>query len=551
MVSRIGRYAQIIDILWKYGFGIALEKAFPGKKRFRLPGSEESTDQSTVYERARLALEELGPTFVKFGQIMSTRTEIFPPEFIFQLKKLQDHAKPLPFSEVLAVLQQTCPNLDEWFCEIDESPVASASIGQVHRAVLKDGTVVAIKVQRPGIPDQIENDLAILKSMAERIEAVFPESRMYNPVGLVQDFATQIRKELDFTRDGRNAERMSRNFKDVPGIHFPKIYWEYSSAHLLVMEYVTGVRVDNVEAITAMGCNPHDIAIRGFNAYLKMIFEDGFFHGDPHPGNLLVSETGELVFLDFGIVGVLRPEKKQLFVNLLFAMTTDDVDMILKALEGFGIFVAEENREALRDDLYIMLHDFGGGDEIAQLNFSLMINEFTEAMRRYNLKVPMSLMLLLKTLMMVLDVAVRLDPKFSFSGEVTPYLRKLADSNVLSAAYMKRASNSLLEAVDAAFDMPRNVNLMLKRLSTGSVRLEIVDTDLKKLQMALDRASDKILVGLVVAALVVGSSLVLQASPINMPKEVMWVAVLGYTAAALCGFYAIYHVIFLKMRLER
>jgi len=551
MVTRIRRYAQIIDILWKYGFGIVLEKAFPGRMRLRLPGTEQTSDQSTVYERVRLALEELGPTFVKFGQIMSTRTEIFPPELIEELKKLQDHAKPLPFSEVVAVIQQTCPKLEDWFCEIDESPVASASIGQVHRAVLKDGTVVALKIQRPGIPDQIENDLAILTSMAERIEAVFPESRMYNPSGLVQDFATQIRKELDFTRDGRNAERMARNFRDVPGIHFPKIYWEYSSSRLLVMEYVKGVRIDNVEAITAQGCNPHDIAVRGFNAYLKMIFEDGFFHGDPHPGNLLVSEMGDLVFLDFGIVGVLRPEKKQLFVNLLFAMTTDDVDMIIKALEGFGIFVAEENREGLRDDLYIMLHDFGGGDEIAQFNFGLMINELTEVMRRYNLKVPMSLMLLLKTLVMVFDVAVRLDPKFSFGGEITPYLRKLADSNVLSAGYMKRASNSLLEAVDAAFDLPRNVNLMLKRLSTGTVRIEVVDTDLKKLQMALDRSSDKIMIGLVVAALVVGSSLVLQASPISMPKEVVWVAVLGYTAAVLCGFYAIYHVIFLKLRLER
>src|SRR5208283_3616646 len=318
----------------------------------------------------------------------------------------------------------------------------------------------------------------------------------------------------------------------------------YSSPRLLVMEFVKGVRIDNVETITAQGSDPHDIAVRGFNAYLKMIFEDGFFHGDPHPGNLLISEMGDLVFLDFGIVGVLRPEKNQ-----LFAMTTDDVDMILKTLEGFGIFVAEESREALRDDLYLMLHDFGGGDEIAQFNFGLMINELTEVMRRYSLKVPMSLMLLLKTLVMVFDVAVRLDPQFSFGGEITPYLRKLADSNVLSAGYMKRASNSLLEAVDAAFDLPRNVNLMLKRLSTGTVRLEVVDTDLKKLQMALDRASDKIMIGLVVAALVVGSSLVLQASPIAMPKEVMWVAVLGYTAAVLCGFYAIYHVIFLKLRL--
>ncbi|MGD0534619.1 MAG: AarF/ABC1/UbiB kinase family protein [Methanoregula sp.] len=551
MVTRIGRYAQIIDILGKYGFGIVLEQAFPGKTRFRLPGTEQAPDQSTVYERVRLVLEELGPTFVKFGQIMSTRTEIFPPELIAQLKKLQDHAKPLPFSEVLGVIQQTCPKLEDWFCEVDETPVASASIGQVHRAVLKDGTVVALKVQRPGIPDLIENDLAILQSMAERIEAVFPESRMYNPTGLVQDFATQIRKELDFTRDGRNAERMARNFQNVPGIHFPKIYWEYSSPHLLVMEFVKGVRIDNVEAITAQGCDPHDIAVRGFYAYLKMIFEDGFFHGDPHPGNLLVSDMGDLVFLDFGIVGLLRPEKKQLFITLLIALTTDDVDMILKALEGFGIVVAEENREALRDDLYIMLHDFGGGDEIIQFNFGLMINELTEVMRRYSLKVPMSLMLLLKTLVMVLDDAVRLDPKFSFGSEITPYLRKLSDSSILSAGYAKRASNSLLEAVDAAFDLPRNINLMLKHVSTGTIRLGIVESDLKKFEMALDRASDKIIVGLIVAALVVGSSLVLQASPVSMPKEVMWVAVLGYTAAVLCGFYAIYHVVFLKMRLER
>jgi len=170
-------------------------------------------------------------------------------------------------------------------------------------------------------------------------------------------------------------------------------------------------------------------------------------------------------------------------------------------------------------------------------------------MRRYNLKVPMSLMLLLKTLVMVFDVAVRLDPKFNFGNEITPYLRKLGDSNVLSAGYMKRASNSMLEAVDAVFDLPRNINLMLRRLSTGSVKLEFVD--IKTLQMAIDRASDKVMMGLVVAALVVGSSIVLQASPINMPQQVIWVAIFGYTAAVLCGFYAIYHVIFLKLRLER
>ncbi|MCX6689507.1 MAG: AarF/ABC1/UbiB kinase family protein [Methanoregula sp.] len=552
MVTRIRRYAQIIDILGKYGFGIVLEKIFPSRLRFRLPtASGAASETSTTYERVRLALEELGPTFVKFGQIMSTRTELLPPEMIEELKKLQDHAKPLPFSDVLSVIHQTCPNIDDWFTEIEETPVASASIGQVHRAILKDGTYVALKVQRPGIEEIIENDLNILKSMAERIEAVFPETRIYNPTGMVEDFAHQIRKELDFTRDGRNADRMARNFRDVPGVHFPKIYWDFTSSHLLVMEFIEGVRIDDVESITAMGVDPHAIGVCGFNAYLKMIFEDGFFHGDPHPGNLFVTKEGTVVFLDFGIVGILRPEKRQLFINLLFALTTDDIEMMLKSLEGFGIVIDEVSREALRDDLYIMMHDFGGGDSVSQFSFHLVVSELTEAMRRYNLKVPMSLMLLLKVFMMVLDIGVRLDPKFNFGDEITPYLRKLADTNTLSAAYVKRASNSMMEAVDGLFDLPRNFNLMLKRLSTGTIRLEVVDTDLQKLQMALDRASDKIMIGLVVAALVVGSSLVLLTSPLTLPPQIMWVAVLGYTAALLCGFYAIYHVIFLKFRLER
>jgi ubiquinone biosynthesis protein len=551
MVSRIMRYAQIADVLSKYGFSIGLETLFPGRVRFRLPTKGKITDASTVYERIRLALEELGPTFVKFGQIMSTRTELLPPEMIDQLKKLQDHAKPLPFSEIRAVLEQNCPNIDELFCGIDETPVASASLAQVHSAVLKDGTRVALKVQRPGIGEIIETDISILQSMAERIETVFPETRLYNPVGMVDDFAHQIVKELDFTRDSRNADRMSRNFRGVPGIRFPKVYWEYSSPRVMAMDFIEGVRIDDPEAIAAMGLDPHEIGVRGFQAYLKMIFEDGFFHGDPHPGNLLVTKEGDIVFLDFGIVGILRPEKRQNFINLLFALVNDDIELMLRSLEGFGIVIAEDDREALRDDLYIMMHDFGGGDDVSQLNFRLVVTELTEAMRRYRLKVPMNLMLLLKVFMMVLDIGVRLDPQFNFGKEVTPYLTKLADTGNLSAAYVKRASTSLLEAADALFDMPRNLNLMLRRLSTGTFKLEIVDTDIQKLQMALDKASDKLMIGFVVASLVIGSSLVLLASPFTLPNEISWLAILGYTAAVLCGFYAIYHVIFLKFRMER
>ena len=555
MVSSIRRYAQILDVLGQYGLGIGLERLFPGRARFRLPTPKKAgkaPEASTVYERIRLALEDLGPTFVKFGQIMSTRTELLPPEMIDELKKLQDHAKPIPFSEIHATLVENCPDLELWFSAIDETPVASASIGQVHKAYLTDGTPVAIKVQRPGISEIIETDLSILLSMAQRIELVFPEFRLYNPTGMVDDFSHQIIKELDFTRDGRNADRMARNFRDVPGIRFPKIYWEFSSPRVLVMEYIEGVRIDDPDAIAALGLDPHEIGVRGFNAYLQMIFEDGFFHGDPHPGNLLVTKEGDIVFLDFGIVGILRPEKRQNFINLLFALSTDDIELMLRSLEGFGIAISEEDREPLRDDLYIMMHDFGGGgDDVGQLNFQLVVTELTESMRRYQLKVPMNLMLLLKVFMMVLDIGLRLDPKFNFEKEVTPYLTKLADTNTLSAGYLKRASMTLLDSADAILDMPRNLNLMLRRLSTGTFKLEIVDTDIQKLQMALDKAADKLMVGMVVASLVVGSSLVLQASPFTLPKEIGWIAILGYTAAVLCGFYAIYHVIFLKFRMER
>jgi ubiquinone biosynthesis protein len=553
MVTRIVRYAQIVDILSKYGFGIGLEKLFPGRARFKLPGGDKTAEGTTIYERIRLALEELGPTFVKFGQIMSTRTELLPPEMIDQLKRLQDHAKPVPFSEVMAIIEENCPEWEDYFGDIEETPVASASIGQVHRAYLRDGTKVALKIQRPGIPEIIELDIGILQSMAERIETVLPETRLYNPKGMVDDFAHQIVKELDFTRDARNANRMSRNFQNFPGVRFPKIYWEYSKPHFLVMEFIEGVRIDDREAIMEMGLDPHAIGVRGFHAYLKMIFEDGYFHGDPHPGNLLVTKEGDIVFLDFGIVGILRPEKRQNFINLLFALTTDNIELMIRSLEGFGIVIAEEDREALRDDLYIMMHDFSGGDGdgVSQLNFGLVVAELTEAMRRYRLKVPMNLMLLLKVFVMVLDIGVRLDPKFNFGKEITPYLSKLADVNTFSEGYMKRASMALLEGADALLDMPRNINLMLRRLSTGSFRLEIVENDIQKLQMSLDRFSDKLLMGMVVASLVIGSSLVLQVSSVTLPTQISWIAIGGYTAAVLCGFYAIYHVIFLKFRMER
>ncbi|HPK82291.1 MAG TPA: AarF/UbiB family protein, partial [Methanoculleus sp.] len=255
MVTRLRRYRQIADVLAKYGFGILVEEVFPGIGRlWKAPVPAE--EKQSVYERIRLALEELGPTYIKFGQIMSTRRELLPPELIAELQRLQDRVDPLPFEEIRPVIRKYCPNLEECFDIIEADPVAAASLSQVHRAVMKDGQVVALKVQRPGIVDLIEADILILQSLARRVESLFPDLRVYNLPGMVDEFAVQIRRELDFSQDGMNAERLRRNMRDIPCVKIPRIHWGITGPFLLAMDYVEGVRIDDVAAIRAFGLFP-------------------------------------------------------------------------------------------------------------------------------------------------------------------------------------------------------------------------------------------------------------------------------------------------------
>jgi ubiquinone biosynthesis protein len=543
MVTRLRRYWQIADILLKYEFGSFVQRLFPGTYRLKRCKECPVEPVTTVYQRMREAIEELGPTFIKFGQILSTRQDMLPPELIRELKKLQDNANPLPYEKVRKVIESNCSNPDECFFNLEQTPLASASISQVHRATLRDGTPIVLKVQRPGIRDVIETDLLILESFAARLDRHYPQYRVYNPKGLVRDFASQIRKELDFIRDGSNADRLRHGMHDMEGIRVPKIYWEFSTSQLLVMEYVEGVRVDNIEKIREFGVDPVMIADRGFYAYMKQIFENGFFHGDPHPGNLLVTKDGQLVFLDFGIVGIIRPERRMAFIKFLEGLVTEDPTGILKGIEGLGVTIRDLDREELRDEIYEAMLE-SSESRIGQTSFKGMADGLTDVLRRFRIVVPTNLMLMLKVIIMVLDVGVTLDPGFSFREKAEPYARKLATKEALGDLFSTRARHSLSEAIDGFFDLPRNVNKTLKALSTGTIKIDIIDTDIRKLQLALDRTSDRILLGLVTAGIVVGSSLVLLASDVKLPNVVFWLAVLGYILAILVGFYAIYDAIF-------
>lgn len=540
MVTRFQRYRQIADVLIRYGFGILVEEVIPGARRlrvFRKPPAEERS----VYERIRLAIEELGPTYIKFGQIMSTRRELFSPELIEELQRLQDQVAPLPFEEVKPVIQHYCPDLEECFATIDEEPVAAASLSQVHRAVMRDGRVVALKVQRPGIVDLIETDLLILRSLARRAESIFPDLRIYNLQGMVSEFSVQIRRELDFAQDGMNADRLRRNMRRIPGVKIPRIYWHLSGASLLVMDYVEGVRIDDVAGIRAFGLFPEEIADIGFQAYVQQIFIDGFFHGDPHPGNLLVTEEGKITFLDYGIVGVLRPERRRVFADLLLAMTRRDVSGVIAALERLDVHISQTDLEAVKDDLYLALLDYQEM-RISRVNFTVAIRGLIDILRRYRIRVPSSLMLMMKVIVMVMDIGIKLDPSFNFDQRIRPYLTRIVAQQRFSSDTVADTVRSLAGTAGGMLAIPGNLNEALKTISEGAVAIELEDGDLEKIVGVIDRTSDKIVVGLVVAGIVVGSSLVLRVADLPVPGYITALAVVGYVFAVLVGIYAVYDI---------
>jgi ubiquinone biosynthesis protein len=545
MVTRWTRYRQIAGVLIKYGFGIAVEGYAPFLIRNRF-FREKKAEAAPMYRRMRLALEELGPTFIKLGQIMSTRREILPPGLIEELNLLTDRCTPLPFAEIRPVIEEVTGPIGEVFSSVDEEPLAAASLAQVHRAVLKDGTVVALKVQRPGIADIIETDLGILRSMARGIEARFPDLAVYNPTGLVREFSVQIRKELDFVRDGKNADLLRQNMRELPRIRVPRIYWEYSGPTLLAMEYIEGVRIDDVAGIRRIGANPRQIAELTLKAYLTQIFGDGFFHGDPHPGNLIVTPGKELAYLDFGIMGVIRPERRFAFIDLLFGIVENDVNLLIDSYRALGVEISEEEAEGFKDETYAVFHQYRTY-EARHFDISQMLAESANILRSYHLRVPTTMMLMFKVLMMMSDHGERLDPEFNFVRRVSPYLDEIAESRYFSEEMLRRGLQSAVEVGEDLTAIPHSVNRALERIAGGGFSVELHDSDITRMRHSMRESASIVLIGMVVASLVVGTSIVVLAlQPQLAPGMCMgfWnLTLLGYLAAVGVAVYALYYAV--------
>lgn len=501
MNTHLERFAQIAEILARHGLGflagaMGLERWLP--RHAAMPAEE-----ATSPMRLRLALEELGPTFIKLGQLLSTRSDILPTAYLVELSKLQDAAPPVPVAVIRTLIQQELgAPPEQLFALFNDEPLASASIGQAHAATLVDGTAVVVKVRRPGIVAMIDEDLEILQNLAAHASRRWEAAGDYNLVGIAAEFADTLRAELDYLREGRHAERFAENFAENPEIYVPKIFWATTTSRVLTMERIRGIKVDQIEALDRAGINRGEVAQRAARAVAKMIFEDGFFHADPHPGNLFIQPGGRIALIDFGMIGEIDEGLRDQLVSLLFAFTSNDPDRIGSALRAISVTRPDVDRSALRRDCARFIHLYKGL-QLREVKIAPLITQMLAILRNHHLQLPREMALLLKMVLMTEGMGVRLDPEFSLGEVLRPYATALVQGRFSPRNLAHRLGKAGLEAAELGIALPEKLRVLLENLD-GGVEVHLRADELEPMVTRVERIGNRLVAGMIAAAFIRG-----------------------------------------------
>lgn len=536
-IRSIKRYRQIVRVLFKYGFDNLLaylnltEFVARWRRLFRRESS--AFVELTQAERMRLVLEELGPTFIKFGQFLSTRSDLLPPHYVEEFAKLQDNVPPFSFAEVCSELQREFgQEITTLFSSFTREPIAAASIAQVHRAVLLTGEEVVVKVRRPGIVEQIETDVEALMLLAMMAEKHLPDSEIYDPVGQVRELARTLRREMDLSLEGRTIERFEANFSGDESVYFPKVYWQFTSKAALTMELIEGIKVSDIDGLTAAGLDPKLIATRGADAFVKMVLQHGFFHGDLHPGNILILPGNVIGMLDFGMTGRIDPFLKRYLTDILLAILKRDAEEVISLLIYSGDITDNVNVRALRRDISEFIDTYYELS-LQELQIGQLLVDFTEIITSYRIKFHPDLLLLAKTFMTLESMGRRLDPDFDMMFHLRPMMEQEIRKRLSPRNAVKELYGNLNSYVNLVRSLPKDIKEILNRVNRDKFKIDLEHRGLDRFTRDMDKSINRLSSSLIIAALIVGSSIVMQTGKGPLLLGFPLFAFMGYSIAGV------------------
>jgi len=544
----LNRYHRILRVLFKYGFSDVVERLHidqyleSGLRMINRKPREQLSRLSSP-ERLRLVFEELGPTFIKLGQLLSTRPDLIPADFLGELSKLQDDIPPFSGEEVRAIFEEELGRApEEIFPTFDVEPLAAASIGQVHQATLDDGTAVVIKLQRPGIENIIAVDLEILAHIAELMEQYLEEVQGHQPMAIVHEFARSLSREIDFSIELANIQRFSQQFEGNSDIHVPEVYPELSTERLLVMEHVQGIKASQVDTLREQGYDLTLIAKRGADLVMEQIFVHGFFHADPHPGNIFILPDNVICFLDFGQMGRLSLRDREDFTDLVLDLVAGNEQKVVTGVLKLTVQLGEVDRDGLGQDLGNLM-DLYLYRPLGELEAGKILQDLLDLVSRHKLSFKPSLYLMMKALSTVEGVGLMLDPKLELIRQAKPFMRRIRLERMRPGRIAEEISNTGSSYLNLFRELPDDLHTILQQLRKGRMRLEFEHRGLKALGVTLDRVSNRISFAIVLAALIVGSSLIILSDIPPRWHSIPVIGLLGFLVAGIMGFWLLLSII--------
>lgn len=542
------RYREIILIMFKYGFKEVVSRVKIGYSRrllFKKLSKNELKEnlEKPFAVRIRLMLEELGPTFIKFGQMLSMRPDILPKNIIMELQKLQNQVSPSPADDIKEVIKsQFNKPVTEIFKYFNDEPEAAASIAQCHRARTFEGDDVAVKVKRPGIRDVIIKDLFILFELASIAEKYLPELRMLNPKGVIEEFAQSIQYELDFLKEGRNVEAFRKYFQNESSIYIMKVYWKLCTENVLTLEYIDGIKASNLDELRKNKIDFKLIAENGANAFFKQIFELGFFHADPHPGNIFILKDSVLALLDFGMIGYIDDFLQKELGKALIAFIDRDPDRLIKVLRELELIEDSKITRALYYDIKNLINYYYN-ISLSQLNLATVIFELIEIIRKHHIKIPVDLVLLAKAVSTVESLGKDLYPEFDIVSIAKPYVQKLLLARVNPFNRMKDAANLLQDSSMFIKNLPEELHFILSKIRKDKFKIKMEVSNLDYFVKEMDKSSNRLAFSIVIASVLMGSSLIINIDkgPFLFGMPVLGLA--GFLAAGVLGLWLLIAII--------